>query len=303
MKKTMIALLSVFILFSAVGCSAIEGVSSNTESGESKEENAKVKEYYKILKRLSKKKVGDTIEFGTYRIEYDDETSYKPMVWDVILKDEANECMLVMADLVYDAVPYIDWDIEYTTDVDYPYKDSYVRKYLNDEFYNNAFSDVEKMIIMSTVYKDDFGNELEDYLLAPSSDEIYKAREAKFDTEGDPTSYAEEKISCAEFFYIEKNGGTVVWNDPWKPSTLTRCAYWLRENEYYTHPLGMTYLLAYIDRPRLKGKVTNKNAKREETIKTIEIYNGIEEYYPFEGLKPVMWIIYAVPDDYVPTFD
>ncbi len=101
-------------------------------------------------------KMYDSIYFGNYWQEdtngdgtadkNDDKT---PVKWRILEKDGSD--VLLMADKCLDVRPYYDSDSHMNN---VKYKDSILRMWLNDEFYNTAFNDIEKKAIKKTKVMD-----------------------------------------------------------------------------------------------------------------------------------------------------
>lgn len=98
---------------------------------------------------------------------------YEPLKWRII-EINGNEIML-MSDKLLDCVPYnrvseaVSW------------QDSYLRQFLNDEFYNHAFSNEEKEAVIekqiennpNRSYGTDCGNTTDDKVFVLSEEEVY----------------------------------------------------------------------------------------------------------------------------------
>ena len=94
-------------------------------------------------------KPGDIITFGSYGQDNDLSNDKKPIEWVVLENNEDN--VKVISRYILDAVPYH----QYYEEVQW--KDSTIHEWLNNGFYNAAFSDEEKKKIKVTgKYKDTF---------------------------------------------------------------------------------------------------------------------------------------------------
>ncbi len=98
---------------------------------------------------------------------------YEPLKWRII-EINGNELML-MSDKLLDCVPYN------RVSEDVSWQDCYLRKFLNDEFYDHAFSDEEKEAIIekqiennpNRSYKTDCGSTTADKVFVLSSEEVF----------------------------------------------------------------------------------------------------------------------------------
>ena len=92
---------------------------------------------------LDEAEVGDTVSFGTYEQDADDKNGKEDIYWTVF--DEKDDRMLLVSNRILDYKPYND-DIggEIT------WENCTTRKWLNEEFYQEAFSSTEKNRIVET---------------------------------------------------------------------------------------------------------------------------------------------------------
>ena len=119
---------------------------------------------------LNSKNVGDIIPFGTY--EQDGDSSRKEEINWIVLSKE-NGRALLLSEEALDVLPYN------TTNTDVTWKDSSLRKWLNEDFYSNAFADNEKNHIPKvtiqnndSVYDTSGGGNTEDYVFCLSLEEL-----------------------------------------------------------------------------------------------------------------------------------
>lgn len=89
--------------------------------------------------------VGDIIEFGSYPQSLQDDGTYKvePIEWRVL--ENNNGELLLLSEKVLDLQPYHNVDEEIT------WAECSLRSWLNDDFYNTAFSESEKVLISTTL--------------------------------------------------------------------------------------------------------------------------------------------------------
>ena len=94
----------------------------------------------KEVVNLDSAKVGDTVCFGSYEQDADDKDGIENIYWTVL--DEKDDRVLLISNKILDYKQYNDTEDKVT------WEDSSVRKWLNDGFYMNAFSDEEKSRII-----------------------------------------------------------------------------------------------------------------------------------------------------------
>lgn len=134
----------------------------NLDYKDSKEKLSSITQQYKKIKR-SKAKVGDTVTFGTYEKE--------EVEWQVLAKEDNR--VLVITKNIIECKQY---NTEYT---DVTWESCTLRKWLNNDFYNKAFSDEEKASIQTTnvvnknnaKYGTKGGNDTQDKVFLLSIDE------------------------------------------------------------------------------------------------------------------------------------
>ena len=148
--------------------------------------------------------VGDVVSFGSY--EYDtEEPGNEEILWDVI--DEKDGSLLLISHYVIE-------EVAFTTEKSNPgWGKSYVRVWLNNDFYNDAFTEEEKeKIILSTIDNpssvemfemcgktalDREWEDTEDYIFLLSWEEAFDYYDIKLVENAD----AEEKHQKSELFY------------------------------------------------------------------------------------------------------
>ena len=93
------------------------------------------------LEKIANKKVGKVVTFGKYMQNKKDD----PIEW-IVIKNVAGE-MTLLSKCVLDCMS---WTTLEKFDKNFDYKNSTVREFLNNEFYNTAFSSPEKKAIKLT---------------------------------------------------------------------------------------------------------------------------------------------------------
>lgn len=158
---------------------------------------------------FSNVKVGDVISFGAYEQDDDMTNGKEEIEWIVLSKSDSK--MLVMSKYVLDVVSYNSKRGELVT-----WESCTLRKWLNEYFYNSAFTDNEKKMIKTSkiktpanpyASKSSASNDTKDKVFALSLQDLSKAKYG-FDTDLNkedklrqcsPTEYAKTKgISMLE---------------------------------------------------------------------------------------------------------
>lgn len=178
------------------------------------------------LNSLKNAKVGDMITFGTYpqTANGKDKT---PIKWRV-LKNTGNELFL-LSEYILDSKQYHNIGSTWSSkqynndDIDITWKDSDLRKWLNTDFYNRAFNDLEKKFVKITHCTDN-GEDVENtgdkiFLLSVSEAREFTGKNADYSlgarrrTRGTDFSKIKENTGCKlgiydktqEYNYIIEN--------------------------------------------------------------------------------------------------
>ena len=103
----------------------------------------------KILKNGYKLyEIGDTISFGEFNIKYNDGYETREKInWTIVSKSNG---LLLVSQMLFDNLGY---NCKWKTN---DYKNSKFRDFIINEFYNNAFTEVEKRIIKKNIGEQDF---------------------------------------------------------------------------------------------------------------------------------------------------
>lgn len=164
--------------------------------------NAKVSKQIKVIKDTP---IGETIEFGTY--EQDETSSGKEKIEWIILTKEEDKALLV-SKYVLDAYNYGD-----TSTGDIYWQNSSIRDWLSNSFYNEAFSNSEKSLIIDTevTYLLD-PNDQYDKVFLLSEDEVKGYFSTDDSRKCKPTSYA-----VSNGVTVDENGYCLWWykNPDW----------------------------------------------------------------------------------------
>ncbi|MCR4621019.1 MAG: DUF6273 domain-containing protein [Clostridiales bacterium] len=159
--------------------------------------------------------VGDTVCFGHYEQDNDLNTRTEPIEWIVLAACEESEYLLVSR-YVLDAEKYNDTSGEVT------WEQSTLRKWLNGEFYDWAFSDDEKALLVDArvtadrnpQFDTDPGNDTDDKVFLLSAEEAGKY-------------FADDAARmCAPTEYAKAVGGHITGS--YKVDGRNTCGWWLR---------------------------------------------------------------------------
>ncbi|MBR4777508.1 MAG: hypothetical protein IK007_07855 [Lachnospiraceae bacterium] len=154
---------------------------------------------------------GDIVELGIYEQDNVTKDGKEPIEWIVLNVDKKENKAFLLSRYGLDAKDYNDKD----TDVSW-YNCS-LRTWLNKDFYNNAFSDEEKKLILSTELENDKGNSTKDNVFLLSSYDVVYGYANK-----------SEYYDCIPTKYAISN--EVSHRSKTSPSTGSYCDYWLRSS-------------------------------------------------------------------------
>ena len=250
-KKGIIIAAAVLLVLAIIAVAVIPGMSDGKKTGKDTvttdtiaEETNNSSEYPEISASAN---VGDIVTFGHYEQDNDTSNGKEEIEWIVLAKEDGKA--LVTSKYALDCQPYNE---EYTS---VTWEESDIRAWLNDEFYNTAFSESERSEIETTYvvnddnaeYGTDGGNDTSDKIFLLSiaeAEEYFSSDEAR---ECEPTKYA-----VAEGAYENSDNGN--------------CWLWLRSPGYYTY-----------------------NAAVINTYGVVNDY-GINVNYSSLAVRPALWI-------------
>ncbi len=155
-------------------------------------------------KHLSKKaKVGDMVYFGKYEQDGKKSNGKEKLTWRVL--DKKGNKVLIVTEKLIDMRPYHDHFDPIT------WEKSDIRKWLNKDFTNAAFSSAEKQKIQSTkvVNKDgkygaDGGNDTTDKVFLLSAEEAEKYFKSDDDRKAKVTEYFKQELRKFMIFYCSR---------------------------------------------------------------------------------------------------
>ena len=162
----------------------------------------------KVIQYLESAAVGDTILFGTYEQDNNTSNGKESIEWLVLAKEDNR--VLIISQHALDSQPY---NTEY---VNITWEDCTLREWLNEDFFNAAFSNEEKAIIpMVTVsadknlnYSTDSDKATKDKVFLLSVAEVNKYFKNDEERICMPTPYANARASSV---YIKDDVATCCW--------------------------------------------------------------------------------------------
>ena len=179
---------------------------------------------------LKNNEVGDIIEFGSY--PYYENGTEKAIEWK-ILEKYSDGIALVISKYALDALRYNETSINIT------WEKSTIRKWLNNDFYNKAFGNVNKNLILNnhlenkghSIWTTSGGKNTWDYIFLLSTDEARKYFDSEKSRVTEATPYAEKK-GVATISYLKENKYN-EWKEKirqWDADGVpdSSCRWWLR---------------------------------------------------------------------------
>ena len=160
---------------------------------------------------LNSAKRGDIVELGTYEQDNVTKDGKEPIEWIVLNVDKKENTAFLLSRYGLDAKDYHD------KDADISWENCSLRTWLNKDFYNNAFSNDDKKIILLTELENDKGNSTKDNVFLLSSDDVRFGYANK-----------SEYYDCIPTKYAISN--EVSHRSKTSPSTVSYCDYWLRSS-------------------------------------------------------------------------
>ena len=216
MKKTLFVVLMLFLV-SSIACMAQNQNNSSYYEASAEKFPA---QYSRLIR-------GDTITFGSYEQDNNKSDGKEKIEWIVL--EVQNGGVLLLSKYGLDAKPYN------RTDTDVTWETCSLRKWLNNDFFNSAFSDKEKKMILDTSLENPNNREFGTYGGRDTQDHVFLLDIDAYN------KYFSNKTAarCSITRYAEANGGAVFSNgfSPW----------WLRSPSYYQGGAACVHGEGYID--------------------------------------------------------
>lgn len=222
MKKT-ISIISAFALaFSLSGCQEKKNIGTSETTGSTMTQNVDIQRNADNseddVAQKSTVNPGDVITFGQYEQDNNNDDGSEPIEWDVLAVN--GDDVFVWSSKVLDNQFYNEERSGVT------WETCTLRKWLNEEFYQTAFSDSEQSAILKTRnHTPDNentgvlgGNDTDDYVFVLSVEEVYSfytldSRKSCPDLKVYPTKYAHEHGN-----YVNQLYATYWLRTPGSPS-------------------------------------------------------------------------------------
>lgn len=211
--------------------------------------------------------VGNTIAFGNYEQDNDSSNGKEEIKWRILDKKDGR--ILLLSEYALDCQRYD------TAHTDLTWEMSSLRKWLNETFFNEAFSADERSNIVSSIIRNpeipyygvDKSNDTEDKVFLLSIDEVHKYFKTDDERQVEPTNYAK-----AHNAYVSDNGKT--W-------------WWLRTADYYS----MYVIHNYFNGNRSMGE----GGYGVGCDGKVNIDDGVDpdgdyEYTDYNAVRPALWI-------------
>lgn len=161
-----------------------------------------------LKEKYATAEVGDSITFGAYEQDNDNENGKEPVEWRVVAKEENR--LLLVSEKALDFKPYNE------TDEDTTWADCTLRKWLNDDFLKAAFSKDEQSLIPTVTLENENnftngtkgGDDTKDKVFLLTAGEAVTYLYDKSDRHLEPTSYAKR---AGDWSWSRRNEGYCWW--------------------------------------------------------------------------------------------
>lgn len=167
-----------------------------------------------VQEQLKSVSVGDKVRFGTYEQDNDISNGKEDIEWRVLAKE--NNRILVISDKALDCQLYN------VINDDVTWKTCTLRKWLNDDFFNSAFTDAEKICIPTVTVTADKNPKYSTYSGKTTKDKIFLLSTK----EADEYFVDDEERKCIPTDYAIAQG--VYTSDNHTINGVATCWWWLR---------------------------------------------------------------------------
>ena len=165
--------------------------------------------------QIKNAKVGDIVYFGTYEQDNDTTNGKENIEWLVLAKE--NNRVLVISDKALDCRAYQANSVSYVT-----WEKCSLRKWLNNDFINSAFSDDEKVKIPTVTVSADKNPEYDTYPGNATKDRVFLLSIV----EAEKYFTSDEARKCVPTEYAISNGAYT--SDSYTKGGKATCWWWLR---------------------------------------------------------------------------
>lgn len=239
------------------------------------------------------------IKFGKFEQDGDISNGKEDISW-MILEDTGNDRLLISKDVLY-AMPFDDKTELGPNETNGSWEKSSLRKWLNNDFFNEAFSDDEKVFVVDSFVKNgdafginnndtpfDMGPDTSDKVYILSKDEIRKY--FGFEVEGSSEKYLVKPSEFAKSILDEeKNKESIaVWHKEQEYEEMydEYDEYWLRSSLGNTMMTAKEFFTDIVDK---RGHVSNHGFPYYVS-KIDKSDNSVKERFYNRGIRPVIRI-------------
>ena len=244
------------------------------------------------------------VKFGKYEQDGNTNNGKEDIEWLVI--DENDDRKLLLSKYVLDAVPY-DNDITISEDSNRnnpcKWDKSYLRSWLNKQFFEDAFNDSEKSTMLSNLVEsgkvygvnnsytsDDMGTATNDMVYVLSKDEIRKYLGFEVNGHSDKYLASPTKFALSQLNNENKNHQMAVWHKEkeYGDKYSEYAEYWVRSPGYLYTMSDYEYTALIVEKD---GHLSNRTYPYYVYDKKVNEEQVIErEHYYLRGIRPVISI-------------
>ena len=242
------------------------------------------------------------VKFGKYEQDGNTNNGKEDIEWLVI--DENKERTLLLSKYVLDAVTYDSGiTIEDSNNNPCKWDKSYLRAWLNKEFFENAFNDSEKSSMLSNLVEsgkvygvnnsytsDDMGIATNDMVYVLSKDEIRKYLGFEVNGHSDKYLASPTKFALSQLNNENKNDQMAVWHKEkeYGDNYSEYAEYWVRSPGYLYTLSDYEYTALIVEKD---GHLSNRTYPYYVHDKKVNEEQVIErEHYYLRGIRPVISI-------------
>lgn len=239
------------------------------------------------------------IKFGKFEQDGNINNGKEDITW-IILEDTGNDRLLVSKDVLY-AMPFDNKTELGPNETNGNWEKSSLRKWLNNDFFNEAFSDDEKVFVVDSFVKNgdafginnndtpfDMGPDTSDKVYILSKDEIRKY--LGFEVDGSSEKYmAKPSVFAKNILDEEKNNESIaVWHkeQEYEESYDEYAEYWVRSSLGNTMMTAKEFFTDIVDK---RGHISNHGFPYYVS-KVDKSDNSIKERFYNRGVRPVIRI-------------
>ena len=247
-SKTLIILIIVALAIVVIGVICViifsngMGNESDTRSSRNERDKEDDEDEDEESEDESSDKVVEYITFGTYEQDGDLDNGPEPIEWEVVASDENGT--LLVSRYILDCQSYNKFTEEVT------WETCSLRTWLNDDFYNTAFTPEEQAMINTTMvinadnsyYGTSGGNDTEDKIFCLSIDEVLKYY--SFDSYDEEEGYGYSQQLIAPVTQYAKDQGIAYLE-----ITEDRDYKWLKDEGYTEECIGIEAGLWWLRSP------------------------------------------------------